>query len=439
MNIFLRKKTALVKNLLFLHTYKSLLLNKKMETLSTTVADIVSHLSHSESLFEVLLLLLVTVWVSGSIFAHMGLPRILGEILAGVFLGPVFLGIDADTETVKFLADLGVFFLMFHAGLDTNPKELYSRWKPSLVVCLSGIFPLFILSTSLLLFFGYSWITSLFMAAVLSLNSIPIIVSVLRKFGLKNKVVGHTVLGASVVNELLLFIGVSVLLSIEKSGQFLFSEFLWIFTKLILFFGGVMILGMLFLPFFRGNINTIGRKGFTFTLIVALVFGLFAEIVGLHIILGAYLAGMFIRQEIKNPQMFTKIEDRFYGLANSFLGPIFFAYVGMTISFEVFWKNPLLFFLLFFIVLFAQTIGSAAGAFVLSKYSKRHALQTGIGMLGRGGTEIIVAGIGFSVGILPLELFSVVVGIVFLATFLMPFLLLFLEKKETEKREEAKK
>ena len=112
------------------------------------------------------------------------------------------MGMSSDTEVIRILADMGVFFLMFHAGLDTNARELYSRAKVSIAVCIGGIIPLFSLSYFILSYFEYSLTATLFMSAVLSLNSIPVIVSVLKKFNLKKDKVGHTVLGASVANEL---------------------------------------------------------------------------------------------------------------------------------------------------------------------------------------------------------------------------------------------
>jgi Kef-type K+ transport system membrane component KefB len=393
------------------------------------------HGQDAHHLFELLLVIMVLVWVFGRIVQRMGLPRVLGEIFAGVILGPIVTGLDMDTDVIRILADMGVFFLMFHAGLDTNPRELYSRAKVSTCVCLGGILPIFSLSYILLVHSGYSVMTTLFMCSVLSLNSIPVIVSVLKKFKLMQHKVGHTALGASVANELLLFVVVSIILAMGQDGYFLLSDFIFIFTKVILFFVGTLILGQLILPYFSVFLNTVGSKGFTFALIIALVFGLFAQFIGLHIILGAYLGGMFVREEIRKKEMFHKIEDRFFGISYSFLGPIFFVYVGMTISFEILFEKPLLLLLLFLTVLSAQILGSGLTAKFFGNYSVQDSAFTGVGMIGRGGTEIIVAGIGFQQGLLPIELFSAVVEIAFLATFLMPFLLM-LSKKIPQKEEE---
>jgi Kef-type K+ transport system membrane component KefB len=107
----------------------------------------------------------------------------------------------------------------------------------------------------------------------------------------------------------------------------------------------------------------------------------------------------------------------------------------MTISFEILFEKPLLLLLLFLTVLSAQILGSGLTAKFFGNYSVQDSAFTGVGMIGRGGTEIIVAGIGFQQGLLPIELFSAVVEIAFLATFLMPFLLM-LSKKIPQKEEE---
>jgi Kef-type K+ transport system membrane component KefB len=360
----------------------------------------------------------------------MGLPRVLGEIVAGVFLGPVFLGMSTDTEVIRILSELGVFFLMFHAGLDTNPRELYRQAKISSLVCIGGVVPLFFLSYLILSTFQYSIFPALFMSAVLSLNSIPVIVSVFKRFNLQNDKIGHTVLGASVVNELLLFVIISVVMSLKHSEIFLWSDFLLVIAKVFFFFSGTLFMGQVVLPYFARFLNTIGGKGFTFALIVALIFGLFAEFIGLHIILGAYLGGMFVREQINQEVIFKKIEDRFFGISYSFMGPIFFAYVGMTISFEILWKHPLLFSLLFGIVILSQVIGSGYVAKLYGKFTTKDSFLVGTGMVGRGGTEIIVAGVGYNQGILPIELFSTVVLVAFLSTLFMSFSLMSLFGKK---------
>ncbi len=381
--------------------------------------------------FQILLLLMVVVWGAGRIFKLMGLPPMLGEILSGVLVGPSVLGLLDTTEFIKILAELGVFFLMFHSGLDTDMKEFFGRVKASMAVAFGGIFMTFLFSIFFFQFFKFHWVTAAFLSLMLALNSIPVIVSVLKSFKLKNSKIGHIVLGSSVVNELVLFIVFSVLIALAQSGEFSLQMLILVSVKVLLFVLGSLLIGLEILPFIGPKIlNRSGSKGFTFALIIALFFGLFAEAIGLHMIIGAYVAGLFVRQEITKPDLMRKIEDRFYALSHSFLGPIFFASVGMMISFEAILSHPWFVLSLLLIVICGQICGTWLAALFLPGLTPKQTWPIGIALTGRGSTEIIMAQIGFSTvvtatgaTILDKSLFASIVGLAFASTLLMPILL----------------
>ncbi len=384
----------------------------------------------SHNHFEILLILMVMVWGAGRIFKGFGLPPMLGEILAGVLLGPQVLGILEIEETIRILAELGVFFLMFHSGLDTDVREFLGRAKISVLVAIGGMVPIMTMGIVFMLWWGAAPITASFMGTVLALNSIPVIISVLKTYKLKNTKVGHTVLGATVANEILLFVILSVIISLAETGIFDLSTILFVSGKVLVFFGCTLFLGKLLLPLISPYIlNRSGSKGFTFALIIALLFGLMAEWIGLHMILGAYLAGMFVREEITNNELMRKIEDRFYALSHSFLGPIFFASVGMTISFGILKEKPQLVFVLLAIVFVGQWVGSGLMAYMVGKFNATKALIVSTILSGRGSTEIVVAQIGFSTivyttgqPLITQEMFASLIALSFLSTLAMPIL-----------------
>lgn len=384
----------------------------------------------SSSHFEILLLLMVTVWGAGRIFKFFNLPPMLGEILSGVLLGPAVLGVLPSSEFIFVLAELGVFFLMFHSGLDTDIREFMSQSKLSTKLAIGGMVPIIILGFLLMRWWEFSVLSSLFIAFLLALNSIPVILSVMRTYKLKNTRIGHAVLGATVVNELIMFVLLSVVISIAQSGGFSATSAMWVATKVVLFFGIVLVLGKIILPYLAPLVlNRSGSKGFTFALIVALVFALVAEGIGLHFVIGAYLAGMFVREEITDNALMSKIEDRFYGLSHSFLGPIFFASVGMTISFAALKTSPWMVFTLLVLIFVGQMFGSTLVAVASKKFKAAEGLVISALLSGRGSTEIIMAQIGFSTFIVATgerlvseKLFGVVVLLSFLSSLLMPFL-----------------
>lgn len=384
--------------------------------------------------FEILLLLMVTVWGAGRIFKYFALPPMLGEILSGVLLGPAVLGILPSSEVILILAELGVFFLMFHSGLDTNIRDFMAHSKLSIYLAFGGMIPIVALTLIVMQLQGFSWLTSMFTANVLALASVPVIVSVLKTYKLKNTKVGYVVKGATVVNEITLFVSLSIILSVANSGGFSAMFALWTGVKVCLFFGIVLALGRVVLPYLAPYVlNRSGSKGFTFALIVALLFAILAESIGLHFVVGAYLAGMFVREEITDDALMHKIEDRFYGLSHSFLGPIFFASVGMMISFSAFKTEPWLV-LMFLIIVFS---GQMTGSYLVGKYSKalkkKQRLLTGALLSGRGSTEIIMAQIGFSTMVVatgerlvPENLFGALVLLSFLSSLCMPLLVKFI-------------
>jgi len=387
--------------------------------------------------FEILLLLMVTVWGAGRIFKYFKLPPMLGEILSGVLLGPAVLGILPSSEMILVLAELGVFFLMFHSGLDTNIKDFMAQSKLSLYLALGGIVPVILMTLVVMQWWGFGWLTSLFTANTLALASVPVIVSVLKTYKLKGSRVWHVVKGATVANEITMFISLSIILSVASSGGFSGIFALWVGVKVCLFIGIVLALGRVVLPYLAPYVlNSSGSKGFTFALIVALLFAIIAEAIGLHFVVGAYLAGMFVREEITSDALMHKIEDRFYGLSHSFLGPIFFASVGMAISFTAFKTEPWLV-LAFLIILFTgQIAGSYAVGHWTGLLTVKERVLTGTLLSGRGSIEIIMAQIGFSTFIVatgdrlvPENLFGVLVLLSFCSSLLMPLLVKFILKK----------
>ena len=171
------------------------------------MTDIAIQYLGSETLshFEILLLLMITVWGAGRIFKYFALPPMLGEILSGVLLGPAVLGVLPSSEIIFILAELGVFFLMFHSGLDTDLKEFMSQSVMSLKLSIGGMIPIILLGYLLLRWWGFESLTALFIANILALNSIPVIMSVMKTYKLKKTPIGTAVLGATVANELILF------------------------------------------------------------------------------------------------------------------------------------------------------------------------------------------------------------------------------------------
>jgi Kef-type K+ transport system membrane component KefB len=199
--------------------------------------------------------------------------------------------------------------------------------------------------------------------------------------------------------------------------------------KVLLFFG-IVIIGGIKAQKYIGRF--LSSKGFTFALIIALTLGLIAESIGLHMIIGAFLAGLFIREEVVDPKIFHKIEDRIYGLSYSFLGPIFFASLAFHLDFTAFIQAPLFLAAILLVAISGKVIG-AGGAAYLQKVNFKSSLIIGLAMNNRGAVELIIASIGIQMGIIGADVFSILVLMAFVTTLFSILAITPLAKKLNQK------
>lgn len=380
---------------------------------------------------ENLLLIMVVVWTTGMLFRAIKLPLLLGELLAGLIFGPALLGLFHNTETIQILAELGIFFLMLHAGLETEPKQLLKSSKLGMLIALSGVLLPFALGTVTAILFGATKIQSIFLGMGMSITAISVTAKIFKDFKYKNSEVKNLVMIAAVADDILAFVLVSVILTIARVGALTFSEVGLLVLKLLIFIGVIFVIGeILFKTVINKFFNDSGGKAFTLTLIFGLLFGVIAEQLGIHFVIGAYMAGLFVKEELISKEIFSKIEDRLFGLSYSFLGPIFFVSLGFSVDFTIFANINTAMFLL--AILVAAIVGKVFGAGIVARIfgkSTRDSAIIGFAMNGRGAVELILASIGLEEGIITQELFSILVFMAFFTTFITPIALKFILPK----------
>lgn len=380
--------------------------------------------------FRTILILMVVVWVMGKLFRAVKLPIIFGELAGGIIVGPLVLGlISPDSHTIKLLAELGVFFLMLHSGLETDPGELMKSSKKSILVAIMGIVLPFLGGYYVSMAFGRSFNESLFIAMGLSITAIAISARLFKEYKLSKTQTAHITLGAALIDDIFALVMFSVVLNIVETGGIEFMPILIMISKVLLFFG-VVIIGGFKIQKYLGKF--LKNKGFTFALIAALTLGLIAESIGLHMIIGAFLAGLFIREEVVDPKVFCKIEDRIYGLSYSFLGPIFFASLAFYLDFTAFTQAPLFLVAILIVAILGKVIGSGGAAY-LQKVSFKSSLVIGLAMNNRGAVELIIASIGLNLGIIGADVFSILVLMAFVTTLFSIITITPLAKKLNQK------
>jgi Kef-type K+ transport system membrane component KefB len=372
----------------------------------------------------------------------------LGQLLAGVILGPTLLGTVTASPAIELMAEWGVFFVMFHTGMELDPKELLEHLRPSLSVALGGFILPFVLGFFTNWMFGGTIYQSLFVGMGVSITAIAVQAVILHTMRINRSELGHIIMGAAIADDILALIALSTLLGLAKTGQVEIISLILILLKVLAFFVITFLLGHFLVPKFTRNLTDQGGKAFTFAISTALLLGYLAELAGLHLIMGAFLAGQLVRKEIMDDKIYESINDRFYGISYGFLVPIFFA--SLSFHLHLTWEPYFLFFsiVLILVAVLGKLIGCGIGAAIF-KYSFWESSVIGFGMNGRGAVELVVATLVINLSdklmnaniinepLLTKDQFSALVLMAFVTTLIAPLSLKWTVSKTCNAKENA--
>lgn len=374
-------------------------------------------------LFNILFLVAVA-WSVAIFLERFRVPLIIGELVAGIIIGPSVLNIIQPTKEIELLASLGMFFLMFYAGLVTDPRNLRKTLKPSFSIGLSGIILPFVLGMSVVLLFGGTLIQAALIGAAVSGTSMVTKTRILEDLKLLKSKLGYIMMGAAIVDNVVIFLIIAVIIKTVQRGMFTFSDAFITTLEVFIFLGITIAIGNLFFPRFSKYFKSRRGKGFTFALLMGFFFAILAEAIRLPFILGAYIAGLFVREEIMSASLFQKMRDRFLAIAHGFLGPIFIMSIAFKVDLKVLLNVKDLWFILFLFL--AAFVGKLVGVYLAGRFSgntNKESLIMGLGMNGRGEIELIIAFIGLRLGIINTEHLSMLVMVAFAATLVAPLIL----------------
>ncbi len=253
----------------------------------------------------------------------LGLPTVMGELIVGVLVGPAVLGLIEPGEAIQLLAEIGIFFLMFHAGVETQPLEFFDALKRSLGVAIVGAIVPFSVSFAVAWGFGLTPVAATFVGLTMTATAVVITLKSLKDLGLAKTRVARVIVASCVIDDLLTLVFFGLIVGVLSGGTFEPINIAITLGKVVAFFGVSILLGRFVYPRLSLPFRSEGGKGFTFVLLVAIAAGLFAEVIGLHMILGAYLAGLFFEEKVAHPNLVKVVADRSYGIAYSFLGRSF--------------------------------------------------------------------------------------------------------------------
>lgn len=373
-------------------------------------------------------IILIFTKIGGLISRKCKMPEVLGALVAGVIIGPAVLRLVDYTESVKLLSELGVIFLMFLAGLETNIDDMKKAGKTSFAIALMGvILPLILGTAAAYLFFTNFW-ENLFVGVILTATSVSISVETLTELGKLNTRSGVNILGAAVIDDVLGLILISIVLAIFNtlgsgaSGSEAAFSIIFTFIKIIIF----CVISLVFIVFLPKILNkfsqnhTLQEKDMlTYSLAIALLLAFISAYLGIAAITGAYICGLSLSQYVHK----KNIEKNVKAISSGFLSLIFFASVGIAADIHGLSAEVILITLVMFVIAVIGKVLGCGGAAKLFKLTKAESVQIGVGMISRGEVAIITANIGMQNNIISEEIYIPTLIVVILTTVITPALL----------------
>ena len=376
------------------------------------------------------LLFVAIILLSTKIFSllsqKVNMPQVVGALLVGVLLGPSCLNILRETDFLTKSAEIGVIFLMFLAGLDTDFDDLKATGKSSVIIAFVGVLiPLgsgFL--TYYLFFHGQRpdtmiFLESAFVGIVLTATSVSITVETLREMGKLKGKMGTSILGAAIIDDILGIIALTVITSFTVPGV----DIMVVLLKILLFFVFIAVCGFFVFRLFRKLEIVYGtkRRVAIYAVAFCLLLSYISEVYfGVADITGAYFAGLILCNVTETKSYIaSKINITSY----MFFTPIFFASIGIKTVITGMSQELILFTLALLIVaILSKIVGCGLGAKICG-FSNMDSLAIGVGMISRGEVALIVAQKGEQAGLISPTLFPAIVLVVIVTTLITPILL----------------
>jgi Kef-type K+ transport system membrane component KefB len=401
--------------------------------------------SHGPSLsvFIAQIIVLLTIGrLLGELMQRFGQPAVMGQLIAGILLGPAILGVlwpglqhalfpaspeqKAMTDAV---AQLGILLLLLLTGMETDLSVFRRSRRVALSVSIAGIAIPFacglvlgeLLPDSMLPDPQKRFITTLFLGTALSISSVKIVAMVVRELGFLRRTVGQVIVSAAIIDDTIGWIIISVTLGLAVHGQVDIAALGKTLLGAAVFLGFSFTIGrrLIFRLIRWANDNLVSEVPVVTTILVITgTMALITDAIGVHTVLGAFVAGILVGQ---SPMLTRHIDEQLRGLIVGLFMPVFFGLAGLTTDPTVLVNAELILLTLGLIAI--ASLGKFSGAFLggrLGGMSWAESLALGCGMNARGSTEVVVASIGLSMGVLNQELFTPIVAMAIVTTMSMP-------------------
>lgn len=361
-------------------------------------------------------------------------PQVVGEIVAGLIIGPSVLGLVGQSDFIAQLAEIGVLLLMFYAGLETDLKELLHTGPVALVIACMGVaVPLFGGYLLYSCFYGFSptgsdlFYKAVFTGVIMTATSVGITVQTLRELGRLKSKVGTVIMSAAIIDDV---IGIIVLTFVIgfKSPE---SNSLQVVINTVLFFAFALVVGFIIYKVFK----LIDKRYFhqrripILGLCLCFAMAYAAEkYFGIADITGAYVAGIILCNLRDSEYIAEKMDISSYMI----FGPVFFASIGLKTEFSGLTASLLLFSVCFVLVALVTKIIGCGGVSRLFGYKGRDCFKIGVGMMTRGEVALIVAQKGLAVGLMEPVFFTSVILLIICSSIITPVAMKLLYRGEPD-------
>ena len=386
--------------------------------------------------------LLFTAKLFAEIFHRLKMPIVLGELLAGIIIGPFAIGgliffegepLVSLSETIRNIGEISAIVILFVAGLEITPREFLRGGAAAFTVGSLGVVVPFFVGFIVLSFFGLDALESMLVATALTATSIAISIQVLSEFGKIKSPEARLIIGAAVVDDILAIAVLSVVSSIaigEGGVEAIeITDVVFTILQVLGFFAVMLVVAVIIIPKVvtprlwkaKGSVEGIATASF---------FGAsaLAGSIGLSPIVGAFAVGM----ALSTSKVFEKIET-YIGKIGLIFAPLFFAIIGAQVDLRsVNWEVIVLSGVIIAIAIISKLFGCGLPAMYFLK-SKAQGMKVGIGMISRGEVGLIVAGVGVASGILTSNVYSTIVIMVAVTTIITPIWMKVEYRKEQKK------
>ncbi|MEO7174263.1 MAG: cation:proton antiporter [Saprospiraceae bacterium] len=388
--------------------------------------------------FVSLLILLALARVLGEIMERLRQPAMIGEIFAGIILGPSLFDLIQVSPELSVFAEMGVFLLIIMVGMEINISNIISgiRGRNFWTVVLGFSIPFIGGFAVMLGFFQMSVSETIFIALCLSITALPVSIRILMDLGKLNTEIGSKIIATAIVNDVfaLMILGIALDSKIEMPAIGEFAKMLlWTLLKVALF---ILLVYLAFKAIQRlsNNENIVREKvsqfvsllkskesNFAIIFVFILLFAGIAELIGLHFIVGAFFGAMLLTSELLGKENYKQVEETTRSISMGFLAPIFFATIGLRVNITEL-SNLTLMGAILIIAFGSKIIGGYLGGRI-GGMSHPEAYALGIGLNGRGIMELVVANIALTNGFITDSIFSILVLMGIITTLCTPILL----------------